>query len=242
MRPTLFEAFGIRVPSYTFFVAAGLLAGMIVFAIECKRKGLFSKKFLLVFAIGMVGSAVGSKAPFWIAHFPQIVAGFPDLSLLFSGQTIVGGLLGGWIAIEVAKKAIGFTRRTGDPFAPAVALGAGIGRIGCFLRGCCVGIRSSVPWAMDFGDGVLRHPTQLYSSIFDFALFAYLWLVRKRIRQDGDLFKRFLYIYAVFRFSIELIRVTPRFFLALSGYQWVMVAIVAYLLPGDIIAMRKKAR
>ncbi len=152
---------------------------------------ILSRRLLALMAASLLGSLVGMKLPLIVwpsAHGPpwdgSFLKSFPIL--IFSGKTIVGGLLGGWLAIELAKRVMDMKRRTGDPFAPALAIGLAFGRIGCFLNGCCHGIASSLPWACDFGDGLPRHPTQLYSAVFDFGLFVWLWcLTQERARGGG---------------------------------------------------------
>ena len=92
-----------------------------------------------------------------------------DAVYLMSGKTIVGGLIGGLFAVEWVKRQIGEKSSTGDLFAAPIALGVAIGRIGCFLGGLpdgTYGTPTSLPWGVDFGDGIPRHPTQLYESDF----------------------------------------------------------------------------
>src|SRR5438270_13855458 len=95
------------------------------------------------------------------------------------GKTIVGGLLGGRVAEELTKRIIGEKQRTGDLFAAPLCFGIAIGRVGCFLEGLpdqTFGTPSSLPWAVHFGDGVPRHPVQLYDCFFALAVGIFLLL------------------------------------------------------------------
>ena len=86
-----------------------------------------------------------------------------------SGKTLVGGLIGGLFAVEWTKRLIGVRRRTGDLFAIPLCAGIAIGRIGCFLGGLedgAYGVATVLPWGVDFGDGVARHPTQVYEILW----------------------------------------------------------------------------
>jgi prolipoprotein diacylglyceryltransferase len=107
------------------------------------------------------GAALGARGLAWLA---DPAATFTAESLLLGGKTIVGGLIGGLLGVELVKLAIGVRRSTGDLYAPALAVAIAIGRIGCFLTGIAddtVGTPTSLPWGIDFGDGIPRHPTQL---------------------------------------------------------------------------------
>ena len=106
----------------------------------------------------------------------------PDY-LINGGKTIVGALAGGLIAVELIKRYIGLRTSTGDLYALPLALGIAIGRIGCFLTGLpdnTYGTASSLSWAINFGDGIPRHPTQLYETAFLLLLIPFLYLMLKR--------------------------------------------------------------
>ncbi|MEI6875672.1 MAG: prolipoprotein diacylglyceryl transferase family protein [Spirochaetota bacterium] len=238
MKPILLTIVGVDVRSYTAFAIAGFGAGLLVFLAECRRLEMLNSRFLVVVSAGLFGSLLGMMLPLWAWHLWLSRTLALSLPQIFSGRTVVGGLIGGWIAVEIAKRNMGIRYRTGDPFAPALALGLAIGRVGCFLNGCCYGIPSDLPWACDFGDGIQRHPTQIYSAVFDLGLFAYLWLVRASVVTRGELFRRFLYLFGIFRFLIEFLRDTPKVLLGLSGFQWAMLGMLAWLILRDRRAAR----
>ena len=111
---------------------------------------------------------------------------------------------------EVAKKCNGLTRSTGDLFVYPLAVGNSIGRIGCFLTGLSdktYGVATNLPWGVDFGDGIRRHPTQLYESIFVLGWAFTLWLfTRRRPLPSGVLFRLYLGGYFAWRFFVEFIK------------------------------------
>src|SRR5439155_22715098 len=83
------------------------------------------------------------------------------------GRSIEGALAGGILAVELYKRSAGIEMRTGARFALPLAVGVAIGRIGCFLAGIddfTYGTPTVLPWGHDFGDGIARHPVQLYES------------------------------------------------------------------------------
>src|SRR5262249_24408376 len=114
--------------------------------------------------------------------------------VVVGGKAIVGGLIGGLVGGELEKRWAGLTRRTGDLFAMPLALGIAIGRIGCFLSGLpdrTYGTPSSLPWAVDFGDGIPRHPTQLYESAVMAVAAVALGRLTWRPHPPGDAFRLF---------------------------------------------------
>jgi prolipoprotein diacylglyceryltransferase len=132
-----------------------------------------------------------------------------DLSILLGGKTIAGGLAGGWAGVEVVKRDQRIADSTGDRFVFPILLGLSIGRVGCFLTGLAdhtYGVATNLPWGVDFGDGVRRHPTQLYEIVFAMALAAVLLLRMQRPRRDGELFRLFMLGYFAWRFCVEFIK------------------------------------
>jgi phosphatidylglycerol:prolipoprotein diacylglycerol transferase len=177
---------------------------------------------------GVFGALIGSKLLAWLESPQQYwAASRAGLAALVGGKTIVGGLLGGWIGVELVKKRIGVHRRTGDVYVFPLIVGMCIGRVGCFLTGLAdhtYGVETSLPWGVDFGDGVARHPTQLYEIAFLLVLAGALLLRMRRPWVDGDVFRLFILGYLLFRFAVEFIK--PRFtgYLGISAIQWTCAA------------------
>ena len=162
-----------------------------------------------------------------------------DPVALMGGKTIVGGLLGGWAGIELAKKFLGIAHSTGDAFVWPLAVGTAIGRLGCFFTGLddhTYGVATALPWGVDFGDGVARHPTQLYESVFVLALAAAIFFAtRTRGLPSGARFRLYFAGYFAFRFFIEFLkpRETPLAFLsAIQLASFLGVALALFSLRG----------
>ncbi|MCG2576200.1 prolipoprotein diacylglyceryl transferase [Dechloromonas sp. XY25] len=189
-----------------------------------------------VVAAGCVfGAAIGNKLVFWV-EMPHLLAQYwTTPTVLFGGQSMVGGLLGGLIGVEIAKKLNGIAQSTGDAFVFPVLLGLMIGRAGCFLAGLADGTYgnpSGLPWAIDFGDGIPRHPTQLYEILFAGLLWWGLATARQRLAlPPGLLFKLMLIAYLAWRLLVDAIKPIPYAYpFGLSGIQWVcLVGLVIYL-------------
>jgi len=235
IRPILFHLGGIGIPSYSFFVLLGLLVGLAVYFYEARRLRERGDYPVYILFGSLVGGIIGAKILEWAINYEYVSANFFDHNVLFSGRTIVGGLLGGVVGSLLTKRILGIKVRKGNLFAPGVALGVGIGRIGCFMSGCCYGKLTALPWGVDFGDGILRHPTQLYESAFMLAMF--IWLERVKTKEGlmpGQLFKMLMLAYFVFRFFSEFLRVEKPAFWGLSVFQIISMGVIIYLLRDEV--------
>lgn len=181
----------------------------------------------------LLGAALGNKAAF-LAERPDVLQRLLAGELIWPGQSIVGGLLGGLVGVELAKRLTGQTRSTGDAMVVPIALGLCVGRVGCFLAGLhdsTYGLPTTLPWGVDFGDGQPRHPTQLYEMAVVSALALVLWRARARLGQvPGLAFKLFLAAYLAWRLGVDALKPVPAAYpLGWSGIQWVCVlALLAY--------------
>jgi prolipoprotein diacylglyceryltransferase len=172
---------------------------------------------------GLLGALVGAKLLVLIQHIDLLGENWQQFLLLFlQGKTVVGALLGGLIGVELTKKLIGVSRSTGDAFVYPLIIGTAIGRIGCFLTGLSdrtYGVATTLPWGIDFGDGIYRHPTQLYEIVFLLGLMIFLKIRSRYPRQEGDLFKFYMIAYLGFRFLIDFLKPDFHPILGLSAIQ-----------------------
>jgi prolipoprotein diacylglyceryltransferase len=192
----------------------------------------------------ILGAAIGNKLMFWI-EMPQLFTLYWNKpEVCFAGQSMVGGLLGGLIGVEVAKKLTGITSSTGDSFVFPILLGLIIGRVGCFISGLkdgTYGVPTALPWGIDFGDGIPRHPTQLYEILFA----GTLWLVLNHLRaklaiRPGLLFKTFLCSYLLWRLLIDALKPLPfDFGFGLSGIQCACAIALFIYIPASVSQWKK---
>ncbi len=172
---------------------------------------------------GMVGALIGAKVLVLLQHMYLAWQNWQQfLWLLIQGKTVVGAMLGGLIGVELTKKLIGITRSTGDAFVYPLLVGTAVGRVGCFLTGLSdhtYGIATTLPWGVDFGDGILRHPTQLYEIVFLLLLIIFLKFRSYYPRQEGDLFKFYMIAYLCFRLLVDFIKPDFHPFLGISAIQ-----------------------
>jgi phosphatidylglycerol:prolipoprotein diacylglycerol transferase len=164
-----------------------------------------------------------------------------DPAFWLAGKTVVGGLIGGWIGVEIVKKRVGITYATGDAYVFPLLAGMAIGRVGCFLTGledATYGTATSLPWGVDFGDGIARHPTQLYEIAALVGIGIALFIRLRKPYPNGYLFRLFMFLYFLMRFSIDMLK--PRFdpYLGLSMIQIACVA--GMIVTGRmLLAMRR---
>lgn len=169
------------------------------------------------------GAMFGAKLPFLLADWDGLMTG---RAWFDNGKTIMFGMVGGYFGVELAKVLLDIRIKTGDSFAVPVAVAIAIGRLACFQAGCCFGTETSLPWGVDFGDGLKRHPTQLYETAFHFAAAGVLAILQRRGLLRGQLIKLYFLAYFVYRFATEFIRPETRLWLNLTGYQWSALAFI----------------
>jgi prolipoprotein diacylglyceryltransferase len=176
-------------------------------------------------AAAAVGALVGSRLLAALEH-PGLFLDPPHWLYYYANKTIVGGLLGGTLAIEGLKAILGERRRSGDLFTYPILVAVIVGRIGCQLAGVhdgTAGLPASLPWAMNLGDGIPRHPTALYEILFLIFLGLILhWMERHAwpwAMTGGRLFATFMLAYLLWRLAIETVKPVEPLVLGLSAIQ-----------------------
>lgn len=186
-----------------------------------------------------VGGTLAAKLPFvWDSG-----SGFWDWATWAAdGKTITTGLVGAYLSVELTKLFLGIRAKTGDGLAIPVAVALAVGRLGCFVNGCCAGCPTSLPWCVDFGDGVCRHPTQIYESLFHAVWAVILVRLTQRDLLRYQRLKVYLIAYCVYRFLIEFIRIEPKWLGELTYYQVVVAAFAVFLAVQWVIDARRLRR
>lgn len=235
--PVLFHVGEFGVPAYSFFVLLGLIAGTSLYFFDARCSGRNSENGAIIAFGAIAGGIIGAKVLEWLLNYRLLANHFADPAVWLSGRTIVGGLLGGKAGALLIKKAFGIHAKLGNEIAPAVALGILVGRFGCFFRGCCYGKPTESLWGVNFGDGIVRHPTQLYEALFMFAMFLFL-SYRKRTPglRPGELFRLLMLCYFIFRFLIEFIRVETVVFAGLTSFQLISLAVILFFAGSSLFS------
>lgn len=178
-----------------------------------------------------LGALIGSRFIGFLEN-PLVSFSQENLIQLLNTKTIMGGLFGGLLGVELSKKHMGETQSSGDLFTFPIILGIFIGRIGCFLSGTnefTYGKETVTFFGMDLGDGIMRHPLALYELLFLTMLFFSLKKIQKTIAlQNGDLFKWFMVFYFSFRFCIEFFKPNVFYIFGLSTIQILCLICLLY--------------
>ena len=233
--PVYFHLFGMQIHPHPVMEGLAYAAGLTLhLAIKARLKTLGTaerlERSLWQIAGAILGALLGAKILAWIENWHQLTAPAsslapPGLEKWLGGKTVVGGLLGGWIGVEIAKHYTGIKQRTGDLWVYPLAFSIAIGRVGCFLTGLSdqtYGNFTRLPWAVDFGDGP-RHPTQLYEIAALLLIAAALFIYQRTTHlgfATGRLFRLFMLAYCLWRFAVEFIKPTAKPWLGLSAIQW----------------------
>ncbi len=219
------------------FETLGYVVGFAIYRRARRQHGdvIGEERRWSVIAAAAVGALVGSRVLGVLEQAPKMGLHWQSF-FAPGGKTIVGGLLGGWIAVEIAKRLSGIRSRTGDLFAVPLCVGIAVGRIGCFVAGLAddtYGTPTRLPWGVDFGDGVPRHPTQLYELIF---LLALAWLLQRYAAKphvNGRVFRIFIAAYLTWRLLIDFWKPQPLVG-GMNLIQWACLAGLVALAFGEV--------
>lgn len=248
MKPVLFEILGLKIYGYGAMIALGILAAVTLLDKRSKKIGYNEEHIFNMSIVGIIGGILGGKLLYIIVDIKYIIENPEMLKDLGNGFVIYGAIIGGALAIYLyCKKKNWDVLKMFDLVIPSVALAQGFGRIGCFLAGCCYGKPTKLPIGVVFTNSpfapsnIHLHPTQIYSSIFDFLLALFLLWYSGKSKKSGRTFSLYVIIYGVGRIIVEFLRGDPRgnvFILSTSQFISVF-SIIAGILLFNIDRVRK---
>jgi len=220
MFPTILRIGNLPIYSYGLMLFVSFLCGIAVVEHRAKRFGVDPKKITDLALWVLLAVVVGSRLFYVGFHWDEfrndllgIIAFWRGglAGLMFYGG-FLGGIVAGVVFVRINRLPV---RKLMDAVAPAIMLGEGFTRIGCFLNGCCFGVPTHgacgivfphhSPAGATFVDQPV-HPTQLYSSVAGFSLFLLALWLEKRKPKPGVLSAVLLVIYSLFRFGIDFVR------------------------------------
>lgn len=248
MYPVIFQIGPFTIYSLGVLWALGALCAGWVARLEMKRYRFDPELASSMVVAAAAGGLIGARLLLILEEWNSFIRSPWDFIFSGAGFSWYGGFFSGALAVAwwVRRKGIPWLKAA-DISAPALALGYGIGRIGCFLAGDATwGKVTDVPWAMAFPNaifgwvdplsgvpypsGVRVHPTPIYETVQSLIAFGILWSLRKKGYPDGTIFCLYLILAGAMRFIVEFWRVNPVIALGLTEYQWISIGLAVLAL------------
>lgn len=229
--------------THDLFTVLGVLAGLALYYLALRRDRVLDARIVLISLSALAGGVIGARLiTSWEVLDEVVAAELPITYVVTHGpRSIIGGLAGGYLAIVLSKRALGYTLSTGDYYAAAIPLALLIGRIGCFLSELPLGTPTDLPWGMTVSpdaaaafprcpgcDGPM-HPSMLYEIGFQALAFGLIFTRGPMLPVRGDTLKAYLLAYGLFRFGVEFVRGNEIQALGLTGPQIVLIPLTALL-------------
>ena len=241
--------------THDLFTVLGLAAGIALYWRALRRDGILDPRIVAISLVALAGGAIGARLlTSWEIIDEVQAANLPLTYVVTHGpRSIIGGIVGGYVAIVLSKRALGYTRSTGDFYAAAIPLALVIGRIGCFLSELPLGTPTDLPWGMTVApeaaaafprcpgcDGPM-HPSMLYEIGFHALAFGIIATRGPILPIRGDTLKAYLLAYGLFRFAVEFVRGNEVQAWGLTGPQIVLIPLVGLLLLHFVRRLRSGA-
>jgi len=235
MHPILFKIGPITIYTYGVLIATAFFLGLALAARQARVEGEDPQKIMDLSFYILISAIVGSRLLYIVVEYKEYISNPLRIFKVWEGGLVFYGgfIMAMAVVIIYIRKHEMNLWKVGDILAPSVAIGQGVGRLGCFFAGCCYGRETDVPWAFIFKDpntlapmDVHLHPTQLYDSANGFIIFVILLILRKFKKFDGQLFWTYTLLYAVGRFIVEIFRGDERGFVIesfLSTSQFIAI-------------------
>lgn len=214
MHQVLFHIGSKTVYSYAVMATLAALACITVGYIRLRPRGFSLVSVLTLALTGTVGGVVGARLFYVLGHLksfskgPTIGGSGGIISLQMAGLVLYGAIILGGASIIVTALILKMKIwQVGDALGLGFFAGLTVGRVGCFLNGCCGGKPTGLPWGVTFpGSAVKVHPTQIYEIILGLMAFGLLLYLDRYLERDGEIFFLSLAFYGVIRFSMEFLR------------------------------------
>jgi phosphatidylglycerol:prolipoprotein diacylglycerol transferase len=241
MHPILFQIGNWPVYSYGVLLAAADLVALQLAVVRARHRGLDGTKVMDLGIYLIIAALVGAKLMLVLVDFEYFRSQPRELlSLVRAGGVFYGGLLAALgVAIFLVRRYQLRLWTTADLFAPGIALGHVVGRLGCLMAGCCYGTPTAMPWAITFTNplaasnvgtplGIPLHPTQLYDAGAELLILIVLLLTERRGKGfEGRTFWLYMLLYGISRFVVEFYRGDDRgTVMGVSTSQFVSLLVV----------------
>ncbi|PKL52031.1 MAG: prolipoprotein diacylglyceryl transferase [Nitrospira bacterium HGW-Nitrospira-1] len=253
MFPVLFKIGPLTIHTYGFLVAIGFLVALMLAVREAKRKDIPNESITDVGFYALLSGIIGARLFFILTNWQRYMEHPIDMVKIWEGGLVFyGGMLFALpTVIWFAKKRGLPLWRTADVWAPSIAIGHAIGRLGCFCAGCCHGRPAEgLPWAVTFTNpdslaiiGTPLHPTQLYESAAEFLNFLILITLRRRQSFNGQLFWMYILNYSIIRSVVEIFRGDAIRGFLFPGLSWSQaISVVMFVTAVSFLVVLKREK
>lgn len=235
---------GFPVGTHDLFSVLGIGVGLVIYYRALSTRHLLGREITVISLAVLAGGALGGRLLLAWDHLSYFgsTEGLPLTWVIeHSGKSLIGAIVGGYLAGVLAKRALGYRRSTGDCYALAIPVAVAIGRIGCFLSELPLGTPTTLPWGVSVPasaaasfdpcpgcDGPM-HPAMLYEAAFSVLAAAAVVRFRSHVTIQGDLLKSYLLAAGIFRFFLEAVRANPQPALGLTAPQLVLIPLLVLL-------------
>ncbi|MEZ6054590.1 MAG: prolipoprotein diacylglyceryl transferase [Planctomycetaceae bacterium] len=214
-------------PTYAVPVLVAVLLGVLYPVARHITDRRQRRQYFVLQLVTFLSAVLGAKLMFLFGEYGWPFRPVHDWeSILYSGRSIIGALIFGLLGAELTKPLVNYPLPPNDRFAAVLPFTFAIGRVGCWMSGCCRGAPCSGLFAITGVDGVSRHPAQLYEILFQLLAGSIGIVLVKRKRFQGSVFSLYLVAYGAFRLWAETIRETPQSFGGLTTYQWASLLMI----------------
>lgn len=235
--------------THDLWVGLGVLTAALVLALEKHRRQVHDERIWALVAMSVALGAVGARLGTWLQHLSPTANDPAVVHWMYGNRSILGGLAFAYVAVLLGKRLLGMRWRTGALFAPAVAAGMAVGRIGCLLTEP-PGTPTDLPWGVTVTSasdaaawgvpvGTTLHPSFAYEIGFHLLALAAIWVWRDRLADPADLFTLYITGYAIFRLAVEPVRGNEVVWLELTRPQLFLAATLPLLVWRSVVAVRR---
>jgi len=252
MYPDLFSIGPLTLHTYGLFVAMGFAVALLVTVKMGNAQGIKPQQVMDMGFIMILSAIIGSRLGYVLINLsyyrdhPSDILKVWQGGLVFSGGLIVVALVMSWY---MKHHHLSFWKM-GDLWAPAIAIGQSIGRIGCFMAGCCYGKPTDLKWGVVFTHpqslarplNIPLHPTQLYASLSGLIIFIVLMVVYAKKQFQGQVFLWFLILHSTGRLLIERFRGDDRGLIPGSDMSITQLITLLILIASVILLFVMKSR
>lgn len=246
---------GIKIPSYGMCALLGIIIVLLSAIIRAKKKGINYADILAIAAVSVLGAYIGGTLLYIVTAYSvtdiiNYISRFDFSFISSAGLVFYGGLIGGVVGAFLGSKIISIKLSDiEDDIVPFIPFGHAVGRVGCFLSGCCYGIEYKGIFAITYTNPVIGlsgdvsyFPVQLLEAFLDIMIVIILLIYSRKKRKKFDLLSMYMFLYAILRFCTEFLRGDEirGLYFSISTSQWISIVLIVAIIVRNIYCTSQK--